>query len=238
MSEVAAYSELDSRRFGKRIFRARVDDVTAVEALDEVARRERVDMLISRCEVERSPVAHALEASGHRLMDTLVHYAGPADAFANAAWSHTVREAVKGDRARLAALAMDAFTGYDGHYHADPRLDPRLATEGYVEWSVSCLDADAHRIWIAVDDKAAMGFLVVRREGEAGNIVLNGVASQFRRRGVYDSLVKAAGRSLFAEGAREVRSSTHIGNLTPQRAWMRHRMLIAGALYTFHKWFT
>jgi hypothetical protein len=237
MSELASYSEVDTRRFDKRIYRANVDEVSQVAALDILADRADVDMIIARCPVGRAQVVHALESSGYRLMDTLVQYAGPTKAFEKATWPHSIRAATDEDRPSLADVANDAFTGYDGHYHSDPRLDPRLATLGYVDWCLGCLGRQGHTVWVAVAQGRVMGFIAVRRDQDKGDIVLNGVASRFQRQGVYDSLLKCAGRTLFGEGMSEVRGSTHAGNLHPQRAWIRNGMLVASAIYTFHKWF-
>jgi hypothetical protein len=238
MPELLRYSEVDSLRFGKRIYRAQVANAGEVSAIDERARTERVDMVIARCAVGRLDVVHALEVSGHRLMDTLVYYGGLTQAFDGVTWQHAIRPATAADRDGLAVVASDAFTNYDGHYHADPRLDPRLATLGYVEWCTSLLDKAGHTTWIAEEGSTLMGFIAIRHDQPAAEIVLNGVASRFQRRGVYDSLLKAAGQSLLRSGKQEIVVSTHLGNLAPQKVWAKNGMSMSSALYTFHKWYS
>jgi hypothetical protein len=237
MLDLVSYSDVDTRRFGKRIYRATPREVRDVDALESLARAERVDMIIARCPVGLTQLVHALEARAYGLMDTLVYYAGPTQAFERVTWPHSIREATPGDRDGLASVASDAFANYDGHYHADPRLDPRLATLGYVDWCLNCLGNESHTMWVATENAALVGFIAIRREQNIGEIALNGVASEFQGQGVYNSLLKAAGRALSREGRTEIQSSTHIGNFRPQRAWIRNGMTIVRAAYTFHKWF-
>lgn len=236
MPELARYSDVDTRRFGKRIYRAHLQQLADVQALENQSRVERIDMIIARCPVTDARLAQALEASGYRLMDTLVHYAGPTSAFENATWPHSIRQATADDRDELANVASDAFSHYGGHYHADPRLDSRLSTLGYVDWCLGCLARPDYVMWVAVEDAAITGFVAVTSEDGTGVIELNGVASRFQRRGVYGSLVKAAGRAFVVAGTSQVRSSAHLGNLAPQRVWIRNGMSITSAVYTFHKW--
>lgn len=237
MSDVATYSTLDSARFGKRIYRANAQHVDDVRALDEQADREQIDMIICRCATSANEVVHALEARQHRLMDTLVYYEGAALPFERATWTHEVRRALAADRPSLQALANDAFTGYHGHYHADPRLDGRLATLGYVEWCLSLLDRDDHEVLVTSAERQLTGFLAVQHRESISDIILNGVARPFQRQGIYASLVKSAGRSAFERGKERVMSSTHVGNVSPQKVWAHNGMTLVHSVYTFHKWF-
>jgi RimJ/RimL family protein N-acetyltransferase len=237
MPDLATYSPLDSTRFGKRIYRANARHVDDAQSLDEQANREHIDMIICRCATSASDVVHALEARQHRLMDTLVYYRGAARSFQHATWAHEIRRAVPADGPALQALANDAFTGYDGHYHADPRLDGRLATLGYVEWCLSLLGRDDHDVLVTFSEGQLAGFLAVHHQESISDIVLNGVARPFQRQGIYASLVKSAGRTAFESGRERVMSSTHVGNVSPQKVWARNGMALVDSVYTFHKWF-
>jgi ribosomal protein S18 acetylase RimI-like enzyme len=238
MSDPAHYSDLDTRRFGKRIYRADVRTAADLNAIENLAAAEEVDMMIVRCPAGEIRTVHALEASGYLLMDTLVYYTGPPRAFDGAAPAHAVRRATVGDREGLEAVASDAFRNYDGHYHADPRLNPSLATLGYVDWCLSSLDAKDHTVWVATERGAVTGFLAVKHEGGTARITLNAVAPAYQRRGIYDSLFKVAGEALLREGTRELVVSTHVNNLAPQKVWVRNGLRPASVSYTFHKWFS
>jgi hypothetical protein len=237
MSELAVYSQVDTDRFGKRIYRSYPRQVADVEALDRLAAEIGIDMVIARCPVDQGELVHALEGAGHRLMDTLVYYSGPSRAFEHAVWPHSIRRATLSDRDALQGIALDAFTNYQGHYHADPRLDPQLATLGYVDWCLSSIEKAGHAMWVAVEGNDVAGFIAVRLDASAAEITLNGVGRAFQRRGIYDSLVKAAGQAALREGIGRVQVSTQLSNLAPQKVWTRNGMCVDSAVYTFHKWF-
>lgn len=238
MTLAASASAIDSRRFGRRIWRATVEAPADVAALEALAAREGIEMVIARTATAHTSAVHALEASGHRLMDALVYWGGPLTDAAQR--PDGVRLATAADRTALGALAREGFTAYaGGHYHEDARLDPALVTDGYVEWCETSLDKSDHEVWVATDDDgsgALVGFLSLRL-GEPADMVLNAVAERARGRGVYRRLVAAAMASARAHGTKDITVSTHLLNVTPQRVWARAGLLPTHSLYTFHKWY-
>jgi len=134
MADSLRISPLYEERFGVRV--ALLDTVTAA-GLEEVLNRcaaEEVRLLIARCATEDMPTVHALEAAGCRLMDTLLYFrrslaegAPPAPATGDRG---AIRPARPEDAPRIEKIAADAFSGYGGHFHADPRLDRGLITRG------------------------------------------------------------------------------------------------------------
>ena len=244
MSELITSSALDSRRFGVQVYRARVDDLeTAARAL--AFRGEApVELMIARAPVERLEVVQALEAGGFFLCDTLVYWAGSTAPFGAAPELERhegprIREAGLEDRAALEEVARASFTGFQGHYHADLRLDPAAATEGYVEWCLSALADPSSFVLVAQGEERLAGFVTVKRTSAAlGEVMLNGVAPAFQRRGIYAKLFAAAGLRLRQEGRAEVSSSTQLSNWAPQRVWARHGLEPVEAFYTLHRWST
>jgi ribosomal protein S18 acetylase RimI-like enzyme len=170
-------------------------------------------------------------------MDTLVYYGGPTAAFADAPIAPFVREARQDDLPSLEAVARDAFMGYGGHYHADPRLDPSLATLGYVEWCLTSVGRPRFTVWVAEQEGAVAGFLAARHDEGVSEITLNGVATRFQRRGLYDALLKTCGRTLYDRAVPEMCISTQLTNVAPQKVWVRSGLTPRRALYTFHKWY-
>jgi len=143
----------------------------------QFARSTDLDLLIVRCPVEAVAAAQALERSGAFLTDTLVYYRGPTSGFVlSAAPSPSVRLCQEADRESLQATARASFAGFFGHYHADPRLDPIAATEGYVEWASSALADAASVVLVSETDDVCRASS--RRESstrKTWEIVLNGV---------------------------------------------------------------
>jgi GNAT superfamily N-acetyltransferase len=238
MIEPAAYSALDSKRFGIRVFRGRVDDVGAVSELVQFARSTEIDLLIVRCPVAAVAVAQALERARGLLTDTLVCYRGSTGEFApSSAPSSNIRLCREADRAALQAIARASFTGFFGHYHADPRLDPAAATEGYVEWASSALADAASVVLVAETEGRLSGFLTSKKlDAKTWEIVLNGVAPEFQRRGIYAALFSEFGCLARAQGASEILVWTQLANLAPQKVWTRAGLALDSALYTFHLW--
>ena len=238
MIEPAAYSALDSKRFGIHVFRGRVDNVATVAELLQFARSADLDLLIVRSPVEALAVAQALERAGAILTDTLVYYRGPTSKFApSPAPSCDVRLGQEADRTALQAIARASFAGFFGHYHADPRLDPAAATEGYVQWASSALADASSVVLVSETDGQLSGFLTATKlDAKTWEILLNGVAPEFQRRGIYAALFSEIGCRARAQGASQVLVSTQLANLAPQKVWTRAGLELDHALYTFHWW--
>ena len=230
------HSQLDSRRFGCRIFRARVQDLTTAE---RAVSFKDADMMIARVPAHDLEVAQQLEAGGFFLTDVLVVYRGSTATFLEAPKLESVliRDFEGTDRGRLERVAETAFTDFGGHYHRDPKLDKTLATAGYVEW---CLSATARQdgfVLVAVVQDELVGFLTAAIEGSEGDIVLNGVSPTYQRRGIYRALFQTAGRRFCEGGLSTIKLSTQLTNIGPQKICVRHGLELSESFLTFHKWF-
>ncbi|HEX7596673.1 MAG TPA: GNAT family N-acetyltransferase, partial [Polyangia bacterium] len=195
MTEPAAYSDLDSRRFGIRVFRGQVDTVEAAARLVDFARAQDLDLLIVRCPSEAVDVAQALERAGCFLTDTLVYYRGETRPFEpSPARGTRIRPYQAADRAALEKCAGAAFHDFRGHYHTDARLDPAAATAGYVEWALSATTDPTSVVLVAETEKRLSGFLTAKiLDGNTWEVVLNGVGPEFQRRGIYTALFTEIG---------------------------------------------
>jgi GNAT superfamily N-acetyltransferase len=196
-------------------------------------------MLIVRCPVGAAAAAHELERHGFHLMDTLVYFKGETAHFDGRVSSSAIpiRPFRQADLAPLERTAREAFTGFKGHYHADERLDPAAATEGYVERFLRSTRDPRFGILVAELEARPVGFLTLRRESDAAEIELNAVAPAAQGRGIYDAMVKAAGLAARTGGAAHLTVSTPISNVAPQRVWVRNGLNLEKAFYTFHGWF-
>jgi ribosomal protein S18 acetylase RimI-like enzyme len=203
---------------------------------------ERINLLIARCSTKELYTAQKMESLGSLLMDTLVYYGFdlvkrtiPDDS----PRSH-LRKFVPEDKTQIENVAAAAFAGYYGHYHADPRLDPKKCDEGYVSWAVrSCTSKQvADEVLVAERENKIVGFLTLRlnspKEVEG---VLFGVTPEAQGVGI--------GRSLMVEGlkwcndqqAKEMVISTQVTNVAVQKVWCRVGFEPTHSYYTFHKWF-
>jgi GNAT superfamily N-acetyltransferase len=240
-ADIVSLSPLDEARFGVRAARASTVRTEDLAELLAFCRRERVRFLIARCPAADLAAARAMEAAGFFLTDTLVYWTRDLSLPMLGAMSEPMVRAVRpGEEAAVEAVASEAFRGYFGHYHADPRLDRKACDDTYASWARrSCTRREvAEEVLVAEDQSRILGFLTLRRNSpEEAEIVLNGVLPSAQRRGIYRSLVLEAMRWALARGCRTLLVSTQLVNIPVQKAWACLGFTLTAAWYTFHKWF-
>ena len=236
------FSAVDSARFGLRVGRITLSDHAALPLAFETSYQEALRVLFIRCPTDQIALVHALEEAGARLMDTLLYYrrkvAGddlPAEIKPN-----RVRPFRDTEEAAIAAIARQSFTGYQGHYHADPALSRTQADAGYVEWAVHCCRSRGPGSEVLVAEDAAgqpCGFFVVRlntlQEGEGW---LAAVAPAAEGRGIYWSLMVHAMRWCREHGVARMIVSTQLTNTATQKTYGRLGFSLQSSYYTFHLW--
>jgi ribosomal protein S18 acetylase RimI-like enzyme len=236
-------SAIDEARFGIRVARNHALTAETLEETLAFCREQAIDMLIARTPSQAIRFVQQLEALGFQLMDTLVYYRRdltrtPIPEPQDAALIRPVRS---GEEAAVRAIAAQAFQGYYGHYHADPRLDQAACDAAYISWAErSCLDRSvADEVLVAELEGQLVGFLTLRFNSQQElEIVLNGVSSGAQKRGVYRDLVAHALKYALAQQAQQLIVSTQITNLAAQKVWVRLGFEPMQFYYTFHKWFT
>jgi GNAT superfamily N-acetyltransferase len=236
-----ALSPLDEERFGVRTARSASVTVASLPAVLAFCRASDVRMLIARCDGDDFAAAQALEESGGRLMDVLVYYERDLDApLPEDAARCTIDHAGADDAGEVGRVAREAFVGYRGHYHADPRLDRASATEAYASWAErSCsVPGVADTVLVARIDGAIAGFSTIRFNSEQeGEVVLNAVAPALQRRGIYRSLILRSMAWLREQGRTRFVISTHLSNVAVRRVWAQYGLVPTHSHFTFHLWF-
>jgi GNAT superfamily N-acetyltransferase len=237
-----ALSAIDEARFGVRTARANRVIASSLPEILDFCEANAVELLIARCPATEIRTVQLLEAQGFVLMDTLVYFvrdlAGrpiPLDT-----GSVTVRAYRPGEEAGVRAVAREAFRGYAGHYHADPRLEPAKCDEAYVSWAErSCVSPGvADAVLVAVSEDTIEGFLTLRLNNpDEVEGVLNGVLPEVQGRGIYRSLLIRGMEWSLGRGARSMLISTQLTNTAVQKVWTRLDFELNNACYTLHKWF-
>jgi len=235
-------SAIDENRFGIRTARGNGITVETLPFIMSFCRERAVDLLIARCSSSQIAAAQAMESLGFLLMDTLVYYALDLENLPDERWKNDilVRPYQPGEKGVIQDLAREAFRGYFGHYHADPRLDKALCDEAYSDWAAqSCEGIDGnHEILLAEDKDRIAGFYTIRlNSGTEGEGVLVAIHPDCRGRGVYRALCLASARWCRDQGRKRIITSTQIRNLSVQRTWTRAGSIPLSFHYTFHKWF-
>jgi GNAT superfamily N-acetyltransferase len=235
-------NELETNRFG--IVAANVTDAGAnTKAIDAAARDKCVKMLTARIPASDLSRAHDFEAAGYRLMDTLVYYTrdlGNLPPRLSPPGGMSCRLATPEDAGEVGRVARAGFSGYLGHYHADPRLNRAAADAVYVEWAESSTarTSPMEPVIVAESNGTIVGFLTLRRNNEwEMELVLSAVHPDYNGKGLY-SIFIAEGLDMARNlAANQAITSTQINNYAVQRVWARLGFFHSRSIYTFHKWF-
>lgn len=238
-SRAVALSPLDENRFGVRTARAmRLRHADLPEVM-EFCDRERVGLLIARCSTSDLPAVQAMEQLGCSLMDTLVYFRRSLENLPPRRDVH-IRKAKASDVEAIREIAQQAFPGYDGHYHADTRLDRALCDDLYVDWATrSCTQPGvADEVLLAEIDGAPVGFLTLKVvEKNHSDGLLYAVVPRAQGRGVGQALLIEALHWSRERDLSGMIISTQITNLASQISWVRVGFAPWQSHYTFHKWF-
>ncbi len=239
--DAIAFSQVDTERFGVRVARALITPENLFRVMASCA-AQTISLLIVRCATQNLSTVQKMEGLGFLLMDTLVYYSF--DLVKRQIPSHSVdaqvRKFLPEDRVQIERVAAEAFAGYYGHYHADPKLDSRKCDEGYVSWAVrSCTSKEvATEVLVAERDHQIIGFATLRSNSpEEGEGVLFGVAPEAQGLGIYRAFMVNGMLWSSEKNAKRMVVSTQINNLAVQKVWCRLGFEPARSYYTFHKWF-
>lgn len=235
-------SEIDEKRFGIRTAKSSRISREDIPGLLEYCGTQRVKLLIARCSTADMETVQHMEGLGFFLMDTLVYFSfklkeKPVPDDISDVGLRPVRP---GEEVVVRDIAHDSFRGYQGHYHADPRLDRKKCDEVYTDWAYgSCFrNGLAHEVMVAESNDSIAGFATLRiNNGSEGEGVLFGVAPIFQGKGIYRSLMIGGMRWCISEGLDSMVVSTQIVNTAVQKVWARLGFEPSHSHYTFHKWF-
>lgn len=240
-ASAAAFSPLESERFGVRAARAHVV-AENLERVLEFCAAERIDLLVARCATGDLTAVLAMESHGFLLMDTLVYFGFdlarkkiPEDTC-----EYQVRRFQEQDKDQVRSVSAAAFKGYMGHYHADSRLDRRKCDEAYASWAERStrLKEAAEEVLVIEDNGILAGFATLRLNSpEEGEGLLFAVAPEYQKRGVCPALMIHSLLWCRSQGARRMVISTQVTNISMQKVWCRVGLEPSHSFYTFHKWF-
>jgi ribosomal protein S18 acetylase RimI-like enzyme len=254
---VCKRSEWDSRYFGKEI--SKIKYIATLgnhhqkrrcgkELLSHLVKISNSKILMVRVHTEDVPIIHALDDCSFQLMDTLVTYSFKFDKNEMNAFKETCKIVQCKNEAtpELSKIARKSFSEAKvatDHFHADDRLDKTKSDTLSEHWiEEACKDKDCMVLVAEIDDHA-VGFTsckIYRHldnffNRKIGAMILSAVSPEYRRRGVYTSMIHA-GLRWFSSKVDIVELGTQIGNYPVQRAWSQLGFKITRSQYTLHKW--
>lgn len=234
-------SEVDKERFGFKT--ARITGVSAgmIASVLDFCSKEKVQLLIARCDMSHLDAAQSMEQHGFLLMDTLVYYAF--DLVRNAIPADNgavvVRPVRPDEEKAIIAVATESFRGYLGHYHTDSRLDKTACDEAYADWARKAFASRCDENFLAGElNGHVVAFGVLRiNNPEEGEMFLGGVHPDFQGQGIYHSFLCKAMQWCLARKAKRMVISTQLQNISVQKVLVKLGFEISRGCYTYHKWF-
>lgn len=234
-------SELDRLRFNIVTVKAKINDGDSVDELISLANEMKAELLIVRLPTSNLALAQNLEKMGAILTDTLVYFKKnklkkydielPCDYLAcKAESSHSEL---------LEQVASEAFKGYFGHYHADPRLNKVDCDAVYSSWARNSCEKNALADEVIIIKKAneiaAFATLKILSDTSYEG-VLFGVAPNHQGKSLHLNLMKISQNWGLDNGKTQFFTSTQITNVTAQKNWCRVGMEPLNSFYTYHLW--
>lgn len=234
-------SDIDKERFDVKT--ARVIGLTgeSLESVLEFCAKEHVTLLIARCSMDDLKAAQAMEKKGFLLMDTLIYYS-----------YDLTRQPVPDDNGvvklrpihddeeeEMISVAREAFHGYLGHYHTDPKLDKSKCDEAYIDWAHKAFAARTSENFLVGEiGGKIVGFGVMRLNNpDEGEMFLGGIHPDFQGQGMYRSFLCKGMAWCLSEKNGKMIISTQLKNISVQKVLIKLGFEISRGYYTYHKWF-
>ncbi|HYW51444.1 MAG TPA: GNAT family N-acetyltransferase, partial [Gemmatimonadaceae bacterium] len=204
------------------------------------AQRQGVELLVIRIAVAHADAIATLERAGAQRCDTLVTYARKFVHHAERFESSGVRPGSTADAAALAEASRKAFDHFDGHWHADARLDATLATQLYAQWAADLARAASARqpLLIAAGDSGEVsGFLATAERGEnRWSVPLAAVVPDRRGSGLLSTMLRVALASLARISHGVLCYETQVGNRAAIRSVEKSGFDVESSRHTYHLW--
>ncbi|MDD5557015.1 MAG: hypothetical protein PHN82_07180 [bacterium] len=221
------------------------EDLAALrDALLDRCRADGYAHLNVRADADDFPLIHCLEAAGFFLTDTIVTYIfiPRRQELGHGKYLFKTRLYRPEDHDGVLRVAEEAYRGFIGRYHADPRLPRERCDRLYRLWAERILDAGiAERIIVAERKGKVVGFLGYRLKRDildatGVKVVGGGLGGCLPEGfGAYVAILEEAMR----EGMRRYDMQdfeTQLGNVNIVRVYQKLNFEYARARHTFHAW--
>lgn len=231
------YSQVESERFNRRIFRAKFGTINAA-LLADAMRREQVDTVIARVPPQALREVANLHACGLLpiVADAYVNYDIRLADFVPGQAATAIALQPADDRDRLRDMARTIFQDYPGHYRANPLFDESVIADGYADWAVRLSQDAGTAVDFITAGGATAGFVAYRSNpGEhTAEFLLAGVVPQMRGNGVYLQMFSDMLGRFKTDGFRTAQTATQAHNVASQRTWTKLGIALRSAEYTLH----
>lgn len=233
------YSEKESSRFRKRIFRCSADGFKSSKIKDSLIKND-VDVLILRLPSSSIDDHFKLKNTGFPYLhvDTLVCYQASLRRHEINATRNDIELEIltESKRDKLKKLIPIIFDSYKNHYYSNPIFEPDKIKEGYVEWAESYIASEDKISWLVRVDGELAGFATCSYDEESNECegVLYGVLPEFSGRGVYSDIIRLTQSYFKEKDFSHMWVSTQIQNYAVQKVWLREGFCLKKSYETYH----
>lgn len=237
------YSDVESKRFGMRIYRGQYADFNEQE-IERIVNEGNFDIIIVRY-----PTSTIYEH--YRLVDfkncktihadSLVYYSASLQEIDIKPLRNDILFEViaPDDSEQLDDIIETIFSGYQNHYYANPCLSRPSIIEGYMEWAKSYIREESGRIaWFAKDrfSGKTIAFATCYNDAKGNSCegILYGVMPECSGKGVYADLIRFTQSYYKGLGVETMMVSTQLQNVKVQRVWQSHGFKLLKSFETYH----
>lgn len=234
------YSQVESQRFGLKIFRGTAIDFNPL-AIKEFLLRNDGDVGILRLPTTSKVNHWKLLTTGFPVIhaDTLVYYVADFAKYnPNGLKNDLIFQPIdEVNKSELSELIPLIFEGYQNHYFSNPYLDKKDIIKGYIEWAESYVFKGKDKIsWYVKKKDETIGFAtcsfnLAKSECEG---VLYGVHPNHSGGGVYSDIIRFTQQYFKDKGYQKMFVSTQVQNFAVQKVWTREGFYIKESFDTYH----
>jgi ribosomal protein S18 acetylase RimI-like enzyme len=237
---MAKYSDLESRRFGCRVFRGSVDHIDPQQTLDFLI-NNAVDIAILRLPSMHTGNFAFLNELGmpYIVADTLVYYYCNLSSYEPKQIKNnelSFEATTAGDIAVINELVSKIFKDYTNHYYANPFMNKNDILDGYQEWAGNYITGHrSERLsWLTIEKGAFIGFIACFVREDECEIILNGVRPEASGRGIYSDMLRFIQNYFKKAGIKIMKVSTQVHNFAVQKVWAREGFFMHESFNTIH----
>lgn len=237
------YSEIESKRFGLKVFRGQFESFD-ISDVNSIVNDNGFDIIIVRYPTSTIYEHYKLlELQGCKVVhaDSLVYYSAPIQKIEiKPLRNELLFETITSESERdLDFLVKTIFSGYQNHYYSNPCLKKSDIIDGYLEWAKSYANNTEKGVTWLIKDKATrniVAFLACSYDlkESISELRLGGVMPDFEGRGVYSDFVRYAQLYFKEMGIATLLTSTQLQNVAVQRAWQSHGFRFDKSYETYH----
>lgn len=238
--KIMKYSEVESKRFGLRVFR---DGILSVFSPDEIVKafyENKAQIYIFRLPVEWQNLLFELQKLGLEMIvaDTLVYYTADLNKIQVPALRNELDfEVCTPDHYPLLdSMVATIFKDYLNHYHANPYLDKQNILAGYQEWAREYVKpSGAEKTTFLIRKQGNwIGFATCGFGKEYSEGVLYGVMPEAQGGGIYGDIIRYTQKISQEKGFSKMKVSTQVHNYAVQKVWTRENFWLSQAYLTVH----